>query len=138
MRSTLQPDYLKILRGLSNGADPFTGEILSADSPLNKPQVIRALFWAIERCGQNKSVSIQFNQTKKKSVEERQRENMQRGLPQNTGLNWKEEARREVADSFRSGISITAIARKQLRTRGSITSELKRQGLISDNSEPKV
>jgi len=133
MRSQNQPDFLQILKGLANGADPFTGEVLPSDSPVNEPQAIRALFWALDRCESDKASAVRGQQTKK-SAEDRQRENMQKGLPQNNGLPWQQESRQEVATSFKNGVSIAAIAKKQNRTRGSITSELKRQGLISDNS----
>lgn len=39
---------LDILRRLAEGIDPATGEVYPSDSPYQQPQVIRALFTAIE------------------------------------------------------------------------------------------
>lgn len=39
---------LRIIEALANGADPTTGELLPESSPYNSPQVIRALFQALQ------------------------------------------------------------------------------------------
>lgn len=36
----------RIIEALATGIDPITGEVLPDDSPVNEPQVIRALFTA--------------------------------------------------------------------------------------------
>jgi hypothetical protein len=43
----MSPNEAKsIIEALANGVDPETGEVLSAQSVFNNPQVIRALFIA--------------------------------------------------------------------------------------------
>lgn len=39
----------RLLTALSNGTDPFTGRDLPADSPCQHPDVVRALFHALQR-----------------------------------------------------------------------------------------
>ena len=39
---------IEILKPLANGTDPSTGEVFSADTPYNNPDVIRALFSCIQ------------------------------------------------------------------------------------------
>ena len=38
----------EIVRGLAEGVDPTTGEVLPAESVYNSPEVIRALFTVLE------------------------------------------------------------------------------------------
>lgn len=40
--------HLEILQALAAGTDPVTGEIFPADSPYNQPEIIRALFFALD------------------------------------------------------------------------------------------
>jgi len=41
--------HLEILQALAAGTDPITGEVLPVGSPYNQPQIIRALFFAINQ-----------------------------------------------------------------------------------------
>ena len=41
--------HLEILQALAIGTDPVTGEVFPADSPYNQPEIIRALFFAINQ-----------------------------------------------------------------------------------------
>ncbi|MFJ5502594.1 hypothetical protein ACIPUO_00005 [Pectobacterium carotovorum] len=118
-----------IVTALINGIDPTTGEVLPEGSPYNDPQVIRALFtvWStIETKKHSKKT--------KKTLEEKQHENIQAGRPKNAGLAWNEESKALLASKFQNGTSIDELATNFERTKGSIVSELTRQGLI----EPKV
>jgi len=38
----------QVIEVLAKGIDPETGEVLSQDSPINSPHVIRALFMAVK------------------------------------------------------------------------------------------
>ncbi len=53
-----------------------------------------------------------------------------RQLPANHGKPWSKAEKAEIASLFSNGVDIREIADKQQRTRGSIRSELIRQGLI--------
>lgn len=106
-------DALRILQALADGADPETGEIFGADSPYQRPQVVRALMTAI------RALEVQ---------QERERRN--RGLPENAGKAWDNEEEKELCQSFDAGISIKELAIRHKRTQGSIQSRLERLGKI--------
>jgi len=72
----------------------------------------------------------------KKSLEEKQEENIRKGRPRNAGLPWTDELRKEVAGMFKSGKSIKELAQYFERTEGAIVSELVRQGLINPEMNP--
>ena len=112
----------EIVRLLAEGIDPTTGEVLPKESPYNEPVVIRALFTVIE--------SLKEVRKPKKTVEQKQQENLYSGKPRNSGLPWTDDLKKEVADKFRSGVSIPELSRYFERTKGAIVSELTKQGLI--------
>ncbi len=117
--------HLEILETLANGTDPLTGEVLPMESPYNNPDVIRALFAVVNH--------INNSQPKvKKSLEQKQCDNIKNGLPKNAGLPWTAEQRNELAIQFKSHQSIANLAEIHGRTKGAITSELKKQGLIEE------
>ncbi|WP_207234082.1 hypothetical protein [Shewanella maritima] len=68
----------------------------------------------------------------KKTLEQKQAENLENGLPKNAGLPWTEEQKNDVATQFKNGKLISVLASEFGRTSGSINSELKRQGLIEE------
>jgi hypothetical protein len=112
----------EIVRLLAEGIDPTTGEVLPPESPYNEPVVIRSLFTVIE--------SLKEVRKPKKTVEQKQQENLDSGKPRNAGLPWTDDLREEVADKFQSGVSISELSRYFERTKGAIVSELTKQGLI--------
>ncbi|TMN40705.1 hypothetical protein CWB89_00215 [Pseudoalteromonas piscicida] len=115
---------LKNMEALANGIDPTSGEVLPDTSPYNSPEVIRSLFTVIGALKQPKK--------SKKSVEQKQQENISKGLPKNAGLPWTEEERERLIHSFNANISIGELSNIHGRTSGAITSELKKQGLIEE------
>ncbi len=115
---------LKNVEALANGIDPISGEVLSECSPYNNPEVIRSLFTVIGAVKQPKKG--------KKSVEQKQEENISKGLPKNAGLPWSEEEREKLIHAFSSNTSINELSKIHGRTSGAITSELKKQGLIEE------
>lgn len=120
------PRALEIVEALAEGVDPLTGEILSAESPYNSPEVIRALFTLLNAAnGTPKKI--------KKTPEQKQADNLAKGLPRNTGMPWTETLKHTLAERFSSDQPMNALAAEFERSRGSILSELKRQGLISDD-----
>ena len=70
---------IEILKALADGIDPETGEVLNGQNPFNQPEVVRALFSAIQ-------------------VLEKAQRNLERkkNLPARSGQPWTEE---ESADS---------------------------------------
>lgn len=119
---------LKVIEALANGINPLTGEALPEESPYNSPEIIRALFAALD--------FIKHPPTRqpkvKKSIEQKQAENLDKGLPKNAGLPWTEEQKNDVAEQFKSGKLVSVLADEFGRTNGSIHSELKKQGLIEE------
>ncbi|MCG9761542.1 MULTISPECIES: hypothetical protein [Pseudoalteromonas] len=115
---------LKNMEALANGIDPTSGEVLPDTSPYNNPEVIRSLFTVVGALKQSKKG--------KKSVEQKQQENISKGLPKNAGLPWTEEERKRLTHAFHANISIGELSDIHGRTSGAITSELKKQGLIEE------
>ncbi|MCL6331692.1 hypothetical protein EXT51_19580 [Pectobacterium carotovorum subsp. carotovorum] len=115
-----------IVTALINGIDPTTGEVLPEGSPYNNPQVIRALFAVLD--------TLKVKKQPKKTLEEKQQDNLKAGRPKNAGIAWDDELRELLASRFQSGASIDELATNFERTKGAIMSELTKQGLI----EPKI
>lgn len=120
----------EIVRLLADGIDPTTGEVFPKESPYNDPVVIRALFTVIE--------SLKEMPKPKKTIEQKQQDNLDSGRPRNAGLPWTEELKAEIASKYQSGISVIELSRYFERTRGAIESELTRQGLIESDEESDV
>lgn len=104
---------LEIIRALANGVDPHTGEELSADSPYQHPQTIRALFAAIRAL-----------ELLKKADARQQR------LPDNAGKAWTDEEDQRLISGFDSGKTAKQLAEEHQRTEGSIRSRLIKHGKI--------
>ncbi len=104
---------LAIIRALADGVDPHTGEELSADSPYQHPQTIRALFVAAE------------------ALEHIQKSNdKQQQLPGHAGNAWTDEEDQRLVSTFKSGNTIKQLAEEHQRTEGAIRSRLVKHGLI--------
>ena len=76
----------KIIDSLANGIDPETGEVLPAQSPLNNPQVIRALFLAVKA----------LDRAEKRADRDQL-------LPGNAGRPWSETEDKELLALFDAG-----------------------------------
>lgn len=107
-----------IIESLASGIDPQTGEILPAQSTLNNPAVIRALFVAIAALD---------NAAK--------RAERTRALPDNAGRSWSEDEDQELLEQFDSNIPVKDIAEKHGRTQGAIASRLVRLGRINERAD---
>lgn len=114
----------EIVSTLANGVNPVTGTPFPPDSPYNHPDIIRSLFAVIE--GLSKSVKP------KKTIQERQQENLNNNRPRNAGLPWDDVSRKTVAGKFKAGTSVDNLAMELERTKGAIIAELKRQGIITE------
>lgn len=119
-----QDKAYSVLEALANGVDPITGECFSDDSPYNQPEVIRALFFILRNKPPKKKV--------KKSLEEKQQENLEKGLPMNYGLPWTQESVYSVIKDFQANMAIDTIAEKMARKPNSIIGLLKKQGAITE------
>jgi hypothetical protein len=107
---------VEILRGLAEGIDPFTGEVLAGESPYNRVETVRALYKAIELFGKG-------------------RNEKRRSLPERAGQAWTEEESGLLAKRFDEGMEIGQIAKEHQRTRGSIAARLVKIGKITERAE---
>ena len=108
---------LEMLRPLTDGVDPFTGEELAADSLYQRPQVIRALFVAV-RALEKESVRIR-----------------KRGRQQaNAGQPWTSEEDERLITSFDAGKSFSELSRMHQRTVYAMTSRLKKLGKLQEET----
>ncbi|OJI53865.1 hypothetical protein [Vibrio vulnificus] len=119
-----QEKAYSIIDALANGVDPNTGECFPKDSPYNNPDVIRALFYVLR----NKPVQKKH----KRSLEEKQRENVEKGLPKNHGLPWTDESVEYVINQYHANASIDVIALDVARKPNSIIGLLKKKEVITD------
>ncbi|PYV13961.1 MAG: hypothetical protein DMG21_19695 [Acidobacteria bacterium] len=111
-------DAKKIIECLAHGADPDTGEALSEQSPFNDPQVIRAMFVALE------------------ALEKlAKREQRGRNLPHNAGNAWSDAEDKDLLADFDHGLPVKDLAAKHGRTQGAIASRLVRLGRIKERDE---
>ncbi|WP_306603087.1 hypothetical protein [Azonexus sp.] len=110
----------QIISSLANGVDPETGELLPAESVINDPQIVRALF-----------VAVQALEKAEKRVER------ERSLPENAGGAWSAEEDADLLACFDQGVSAKQLAAKHRRTEGAIASRLVRLGRIADRAELK-
>ena len=117
---------IKVLEVLANGVDPVTGEVLDNKSPYNQPDVIRALFVILNEL-KNPTKKAKLP---KKTLEEKQDENVENGLPKNAGLSWTSTEKEDLIKKYKLEVSIDELSKIHCRTKGAITSELKKQGLI--------
>lgn len=91
--------HLEILQALAAGTDPVTGEVFPAGNPYNQPEIIRALFFAIN---QLEALAEKGNQ----------------------GMPWSEEEDALLAERFNDGTKITQLAKLHSRTYGAIKARL--------------
>ena len=84
-----------IVKTLAQGIHPTTGEAFDPESLYNDPRIIRALFTIHEFVRKAKKPKL--------TAEERRRENIEFGRPQNAGLPWTNEDRAAVASGFKNG-----------------------------------
>ena len=119
-----QEKVISILEGLANGINPSTGEMLPEFSPYNEPEVIRALFHAINLIPKAKKP--------KKTIEQKQQENLEKGLPKNYGLPWAESDVKRVISSYQDDIQVDVIALEFARKPSSIVGLLQKHGVITE------
>jgi len=102
---------LEIIKGLSQGVDPYTGEKYPPDSPYQHPDTIRALFEAIN------ALEKMLGTSKR-----------QKSLPENTGKAWSTEEDNLLIEQFDKGVSVKELSGDHKRTEGAIKSRLMKLG----------
>ena len=111
----------EILAALADGVNPMTGEVLPSGDSCNQPDVIRALhtvFISIETKGVARPAPAP-EEIKKEKPE-----------PENAGAKWAPDEDNVLIAEFESGRSISLIAKKHGRSKGSIEARLIKLGKI--------
>ena len=98
----------EIVRILSDGIDPTTGEVLPAESVYNSPDIIRALFTVLEYVNNKDAVKNPLR---------------------NAGKPWTDVEDDKLRDEFSSKLTISDIAKEHGRSYGAIESRLDHLGL---------
>ena len=111
----------RIVEALSDGVDPRTGDVLTPGSPIESPEVIRALQVAL------RSITYEIQLTERR-----------KSLPDNAGKSWNAKDDRELCELFDAGRTVSDIARRFQRTRGSIASRLVMLGKTPDRQSAFV
>ena len=114
-----QDRALAILRTLSDGVDPATGETFPASSPYQRPDVIRALYWAVH--------TLQISAARS----QRQAAPRAEGSPTNAGRPWSAEEDVRLAQAFDAGTPPDQLAQVHQRSRWAIEARLVRLGKIA-------
>lgn len=105
---------LTVVRSLANGVDPETGEVFAAESPYQRPMVVRALYEAASAL------------EKQHRIEKRRLD-----MPRKTGEPWNEDEDRKLLAAFDSGRALQELATAHERTMGAVRARLLKYGRIN-------
>lgn len=93
-----------VLSALADGVNPLTGELLPSDCVCNQVEVVRAfhcILNALSRVGE-------------------------KDVPSNAGMPWTESEDEHLLNSFKDGKTVAELAKMHGRTKGAISSRLKK------------
>ena len=110
----MDDQQIQILQRLAEGIDPVTGEVFPADSPYQRPEIIRALYAAARAPAAGGNPPRQPN----------------RSSPQapRAGKPWTKEEEKRLLARFDAGEDAAEIARHLERTKVAITARLVKLG----------
>ena len=100
---------IELLKGLADGVNPLTGEVLSPQDSCNQVEIVRALHCVIEH---SKAPAKQS--------------------PRNAGAPWSAEEDTMLLEEFVKGASVSELTEKHARTTGAITSRLSKLSAIDN------
>jgi hypothetical protein len=106
-----------IIKSLADGVDPATGEVFAASHVCQRPDVVRALYWAAQ-------------EMERISKRERRLQRARLRLPENTGKAWSHDEDRLLLARFRSGTTEQDLATIHARTTGAIRARLEKLGQL--------
>lgn len=113
-------EAVKILSRLAEGVDPNTGEQLPKDGIYDQPEVIRALFIAIE--------ALQGSVATGQAPGHRSAR---------TGEPWSVEEDEQLCSAFGNAVKFEEIATQHGRTKGAIVSRLMKLGKLNPRELPR-
>ncbi len=105
---------LAVVRSLANGVDPEDGEVFTAESPYQKPIVVRALYEAANAL---------------ERIERFERRRLQ--MPPKTGEPWTEDEDRKLLSAFDAGRALQELASAHERSMGAVRARLLKYGRIN-------
>src|SRR3954469_8365210 len=105
---------LAVVRSLANGVCPESGEVFAAESPYQRPLVVRALYEAASALERQE----RFDRRKAQ-------------LPAMTGKPWSESEDRKLLAAFDAGRALPELAAAHERTMGSLRARLLKYGRIN-------
>jgi len=106
---------LEILRGLRDGRDVTSGEDLAPDSVCQRPEVLRALFAAVQQLEGG---------------------NGARARPPRAGSPWNPEEESELLAGFDEGVPQAELARRSGRSRNAVRTRLVKLGRLEPAAAP--
>lgn len=106
---------IEIVEALTDGHDPFTGEVFEQSNVLQRADTVRALTLAVEAM-----------RSRQRTKERRRR------MPDNFGKPWTEEETNRLISAFDQGVDVSTLAKNHQRTRGGIQRKLEHLGKIQD------
>ncbi len=107
---------ISIIKALSEGIDPYTGEQYSPESPYQMPDTVRALHMAVM------------------VLEKHQKTNLrQQDLPRSAGKPWNDDEDKHLIEAYDTGTPIKEISELHDRTVGAIRSRLVKHGRIKNS-----
>jgi len=107
---------ISIIKALSDGIDPYTGEQYPADSPYQSADTVRALIAAIAALEKQQKSTVR-----------------QQSLPGSAGKPWNDEEDNRLLEAYDKDTSINEISKVHSRTVGAIKSRLVKHGRIKNS-----
>lgn len=114
-------EAIRIVTALSDGVDPYTGEILSQNDPYQNPHTVRALFLALK--------GLEILQSKEKKTD---------SLAKNAGKPWSKEEEQQLLSQFEAGSTIHDLSVKHGRTKLAIQARLIKLGKLTVSSDHAI
>ena len=107
--------YKDIIQHLSDGINPFTGEVFDSNHICQNTDIARALMASV------KVLEKEIAKSKRKKDQ-----------PSNAGKGWSKEEDIELITKFEEGVSLKELATNFERSTGSIRSRLLNHGVITN------
>lgn len=108
----------ELLTVLADGIDPLTGEVLPQTDSCNQADIVRALH----------AVLLELDKQPKKKA---------KPLPENAGKPWAAADDEQLRIAYRSGETLSDLAKEYKRTTGSIAARLVRIGEIKKRQDAR-
>jgi hypothetical protein len=110
---------VEILKSLAAGVSPDDGSSLPTGTPLQSPDVVRALFLAAD------SLESRTRQARRNT-----------NLPRNAGKPWSQEEDGRLLAAFDGGVTIDTLTQAHERTRAGIEARLVKHGRLDAEQAP--